>query len=77
MPRSKRTPAQLIAGRIAVIAFRSFTDRTQSQAAEWWGVTEREWQRYESGAVPVPMPLLKRLASEIEPVIAALPAGTV
>jgi transcriptional regulator with XRE-family HTH domain len=31
---------------------------TQQQAAEWYGVTERSWQRYESGERPVPRPLL-------------------
>lgn len=34
---------------------------TQREAAEWYGVTERTWQRYESGERSVPRPLLRRI----------------
>ena len=34
---------------------------TQLRAAEWYGVSERQWNRYESGENAIPLALIKRL----------------
>ena len=34
---------------------------SQLQAAKWYGVTERTWQRYEAGESVIPLPLFNRL----------------
>lgn len=44
-----------------VKAFRKRADFTQVEAAEWYGCTERAWQRYEAGDRRVPTPLLKEI----------------
>ena len=36
---------------------------SQKMAAEWYGCTKRSWERYEVGAKPVPLPLIKRIAA--------------
>ena len=36
---------------------------TQAQAAEWYGVSERQWARYESGESGIPLSLVKRMIS--------------
>ena len=33
----------------------------QRQAGEWYGVTERQWRRYETGEQPIPRPLINRM----------------
>lgn len=35
----------------------------QRQAADWYGVKLRSWQRYESGDRSVPEPLAKRIVA--------------
>ena len=44
----------------AIRRFRKRTGLTQAEAAKWYGVDTRTWQRYEAG-VSVPKPLLKRI----------------
>lgn len=34
---------------------------SQVRAADWYGVNERQWRRYETGASAIPLPLVKRL----------------
>ncbi len=34
---------------------------SQLHAANWYGVSERQWQRYEAGTLAIPLPLIKRL----------------
>lgn len=34
---------------------------TQTEAAEWYGVSLRQWQRYEDGDHAVPKPLTLRI----------------
>lgn len=36
---------------------------TQEQAAAWYGVSHRQWQRYENGKTPVPLHLVRRIAA--------------
>ena len=36
---------------------------TQSEAAAWYGVSERTWRRYERGESRVPTPLIRRIES--------------
>jgi transcriptional regulator with XRE-family HTH domain len=45
-----------------VYAFRKLKRWTQKEAAEWYGVSERTWRRYETGEI-VCLPLLKRIAN--------------
>ncbi len=45
---------------------------TQDEAARWWGVTTRTWQRYEAGVSAIPAPLAKRLRQEKHPVRVAV-----
>jgi hypothetical protein len=33
----------------------------QRRAAHWYGVSERQWNRYENGESPIPLSLVKRL----------------
>lgn len=40
--------------------FRQMRGFTQAQAAEWYGVTERSWRRYEN-TNHMPRPLAKRI----------------
>lgn len=37
---------------------------SQSVAAEWYGVTLRQWQRWESGETPIPPQLPRIIAAE-------------
>ena len=34
---------------------------SQEMAADWYGVSTRQWQRYEAGRSPIPVPLIKRM----------------
>lgn len=34
---------------------------TQRRAAQWYGVNERQWQRYEAGDAAIPLTLVKRM----------------
>ena len=34
---------------------------SQARAAEWYGVSERQWVRYESGENAIPLSLVKRM----------------
>ncbi len=34
---------------------------TQRRASHWYGVSERQWLRYETGESPIPLSLIKRL----------------
>lgn len=34
----------------------------QKDAAAWYGVSERQWRRWENGEVPIPTTVVKRLA---------------
>lgn len=46
--------------------FRHLHHFSQADAAEWYGVSVREWQRYESGwDTPPPRPLLKRIVAYV------------
>jgi transcriptional regulator with XRE-family HTH domain len=36
---------------------------TQATAANWYGVTDRQWRRWENGEQPVPLHLERRLLS--------------
>lgn len=54
--------AREIGSRAHVINFRHSRGWSQREAGSWWGVSERQWRRYESGESRVPAPLLKRLA---------------
>jgi hypothetical protein len=33
----------------------------QRRAAHWYGVSERQWQRYENAESPIPLSLVKRM----------------
>jgi hypothetical protein len=50
--------------------FRLLHHFTQADAAEWYGewygVSTREWQRYESGDVVPPRPLRKRIVAYVQ-----------
>lgn len=45
----------------ALRVFRHAARLTQGAAADWWGVSERTWRRYERGETHVPRPLVKRI----------------
>jgi hypothetical protein len=34
----------------------------QKDAAAWYGVSERQWRRWENGEVPIPTTVVKRIA---------------
>ena len=34
---------------------------SQLHSAKWYGVSERQWQRYETGESAIPLPLIKRM----------------
>lgn len=34
---------------------------SQETAAKWYGCSIRQWQRYEAGETPVPLPLVRRI----------------
>ena len=34
---------------------------TQRRASAWYGISEREWQRYEAGEIKIPLSLVKRM----------------
>lgn len=53
--------AREVGTRAHVVNFRHARRWTQRKAADWWGVSIRQWRRYENGATPVPVPLLKRI----------------
>jgi hypothetical protein len=38
---------------------------SQQQAADWYGVSKRQWQRWEAGTTPAPRPLINRLADDL------------
>lgn len=42
--------------------FRVLRNWTQADAAEWWGVSERTWRRWETPGVVAKRALLKRIA---------------
>jgi predicted transcriptional regulator len=50
-----------------VKTFREKKGQSQAQAASWWGCSERQWRRYETGESPVPRPLLKRIKKSTFP----------
>ena len=36
---------------------------TQRRASHWYGVSKRQWERYESGACRIPLSLVKRMVA--------------
>lgn len=42
-------------------AWRRSRNWPQSIAASWWGVSERQWRRYETGHSRIPLPLARRV----------------
>jgi DNA-binding XRE family transcriptional regulator len=63
MPRHDRRvqSVQYFGKRQIVRNFRILRGWTQARAAEWYGVTERSWRRYEAEFGYPPTPLLKRI----------------
>lgn len=59
--------AREIGSRAHVINFRNGRGWSQAEAADWWGCSERQWRRYETGESRVPSPLLKRIARRRPP----------
>lgn len=45
--------------------FREAMTWTQREAAEWYGVAERTWRRWEHGERQAPTPLLKRIEGRV------------
>lgn len=63
MPQFSELAAHVGAERGAVLRkFRALRNFTQRQAAEWYGVTERTWRRWENTGV-APLPVIKRIRS--------------
>jgi len=54
IPRPSRAPRQLR-------RFRLSMGWTMAEAAEWYGVTESAWWRWEAGRRPVPLHVLIRI----------------
>jgi transcriptional regulator with XRE-family HTH domain len=61
MPRTDRRVQPPIGHYQIVRNFRLLRGWTQALAAEWYGVSERTWRRYEAERAAVPKPLLKRI----------------
>ena len=49
-----------IACDVVLQKFRAIRGFTQAQAAEWFGVSERTWRRWENTGI-VPVPVMKRV----------------
>jgi DNA-binding transcriptional regulator YiaG len=45
-----------------VRAWRERARMSQVEAAQWYGVNPRTWQRWESGRTAVPLPVQRRLS---------------